>query len=566
MDMIFWRKIMNHKNNTQNKSLTRLAGFALIAIAYWLMVRTGLQLVARSEGVASVWPVSGLALAVLLLSPKSQWLKLLAVIFVTNALGNWSSGNALLVSLGFALVNTLEPALGAWVLIYFCGSKITFGRTLETFALFGIAILGNGITALLGAAIPALAFGAPFWKTWLVWWTANGLGIILIAPLIVTWVDSQNFFQSTSMRRLVESILLILTLAAFSWLLFGSFTIAETPVFRNYMFFPLLIWLAFRYSPRGMASALVLMAAIAIWKTLQGYGIFAFQNQSVTEHLESLQMFLSVAVFSGLLLSAMITERKQADVEIRQLNASLEQRVEKRTAQLRETQDKLVRQEKLAVLGQLAGSVGHELRDPLGVISNAVYFLKLTQSDASDKVKEYFDIIEEHTRISEKIVANLLDFTRIKPAEREPVPVSQLVHQTLERFSAPESVQVTLQIPDDLPQAYADSQQVLQILGNLILNACQAMPAGGQLSVEVESLTTDQWLLVSVKDSGVGISPENMKKLFEPLFTTRPKGIGLGLAVGRKLAEANGGRIEVQSEAGVGSTFTLYLPIYRSQS
>jgi signal transduction histidine kinase len=159
-----------------------------------------------------------------------------------------------------------------------------------------------------------------------------------------------------------------------------------------------------------------------------------------------------------------------------------------------------------------------------------------------------------------------------------------LIRQTLERFPAPEHVQVEINIPADLPQAYADPHHVVQILGNLVLNACQAMPEGGKLSVnsdqssvnsnqssvisdqssvKTESLITDNWILITVRDTGAGISPENKKKLFEPLFTTKPKGIGLGLAVCKKLAEANGGSIEVESELGAGSAFTLYLPLQR---
>jgi signal transduction histidine kinase len=142
-------------------------------------------------------------------------------------------------------------------------------------------------------------------------------------------------------------------------------------------------------------------------------------------------------------------------------------------------------------------------------------------------------------------------------------------------------VDVTLEIPPDLPQVYVDPLQIEQVLGNLTVNACQAMPGGGQLSVISDqlspfgdfavnsdtstALSTSQWVRISVKDTGVGIPPENMKKLFEPLFTTKANGIGLGLAVSKKLAEANGGRIEVESEAGAGSKFTIYLPVHEEE-
>jgi signal transduction histidine kinase len=244
----------------------------------------------------------------------------------------------------------------------------------------------------------------------------------------------------------------------------------------------------------------------------------------------------------------------------------LEQRVQERTRELTEAQEKLLRQEKLAVLGQMASSVGHELRNPLAVLNSSVYYLKMIQPDAAPKVREYLDVIQQEVRNSEKIITDLLDFARIKSVESEAVSVSDLIRQTLERFPAPPSVEVILDLPDNLPRVYVDSRQMIQVLGNLTVNACQAMLTagakdGGQLTLSTRA--QDDMMMITVQDTGVGISPENMKKLFEPLFTTKTKGIGLGLAVSRKLVEANGGRIEVESEAGRGSSFHVYLPIFK---
>ncbi len=261
-----------------------------------------------------------------------------------------------------------------------------------------------------------------------------------------------------------------------------------------------------------------------------------------------------------------ITERKQAEEKIRQLNADLEKRVDERTHELREAQEQLVRHEKLAVLGQMASTIGHELRNPLGVISGAVYYLNLVQPNADDKIKQYLGIIDQEVRTSEKIISDLLDFARIKSIDREVVSVSELIDQTLLRFPVPASVHVSIEIAENLPRAYVDPRQMIQILGNLVTNAWQAMSSAetensGQLSLY--STLQNDMINITVKDNGAGITTENMKKIFEPLFTTKAKGIGLGLAVSRKLAEANDGRIEVESEAGRGSSFHLLLPIFK---
>jgi signal transduction histidine kinase len=282
-------------------------------------------------------------------------------------------------------------------------------------------------------------------------------------------------------------------------------------------------------------------------------------------------------------ISQDINAQKLAEETLRDYNTRLATEVEARTRELREAQEKLVRQEKLAVLGQLAGGVGHELRNPLAVINNAVYYLKLVQPDADEKIRKYHSMIEHEVHNSEKIITDLLDFARIKSVDRAPLAVPELVQHVLERFPVPVSIKAVLEFPTDLPQALADPRQMEQVLGNLVVNACQAMASASSATLALASSATlvsassaplseggtltisashvKELLAIAVKDTGAGISPENMQKLFEPLFTTKPKGIGLGLAVSRKLAEANGGRIEVHSEPGQGSTFTLYLPV-----
>jgi PAS domain S-box-containing protein len=262
-----------------------------------------------------------------------------------------------------------------------------------------------------------------------------------------------------------------------------------------------------------------------------------------------------------------ITERKQAQAALQRLNAELEARIAARTRELRQAQEQLLRQEKLAVLGQMAGSVGHELRNPLGIISNAVYYLKLIQPEAEAKVKEYLGLIESETRNAEKIIGDLLDFARIKSADlldSEPVALAELVGRTLERYPPPEGVQVKLNFPAALPKVWIDRRQISQVLGNLILNAYQAMTSGGKLTISARQ--KGAMVAIDLADTGSGVALENMQKLFEPLFTTKDKGIGLGLTISQTLTEANGGNIEFKSRAGQGTTFTVWLPIHLSEA
>jgi signal transduction histidine kinase len=283
---------------------------------------------------------------------------------------------------------------------------------------------------------------------------------------------------------------------------------------------------------------------------------------------------LGIGNLVGLLSPTIV--RKRDEHEIRRLNAELEQKI----VQLQEAQDELLRKEKLSILGQLSGSVGHELRNPLGVMSNAVYYLQMVLTGADETTKEYLGIIKKEIDNSLRIITDLLDFARTRAPQRKSVTSAELIRQSMERCTLPENVTVTVDVPETLPGLNVDPHQMVQVLINFITNGVQAMPGGGKLRIagrfvgaglvpaqsgSPQGVPRQNFVEISVTDTGGGITPENKKKLFQPLFTTKAKGIGLGLVVCRNLVETNGGRIEVESELGQGTTFTVILPVERAE-
>jgi signal transduction histidine kinase len=243
----------------------------------------------------------------------------------------------------------------------------------------------------------------------------------------------------------------------------------------------------------------------------------------------------------------------------------LEDRVQARTAELentmaalKEAQATLVRRERLAILGQLASSVGHELRNPLGVMTNAVYYLKMVHGETSEELREYLGILTHQIGLAEKIVADLLDFARLKSPQWQTVDAGTLIEEQLARIEPAPGVTVDRRYSAPLPAVRVDPIQIGQVLFNLFTNAQQAMDGKGTLTVTVEQ--RDGKVAIDVADTGPGIAPENITKIFEPLFTTKARGIGLGLAVSRSLAVNNGGALTIISEPGRGATFTLTLP------
>ena len=240
--------------------------------------------------------------------------------------------------------------------------------------------------------------------------------------------------------------------------------------------------------------------------------------------------------------------------------------IEDKSRQLIAAQDELLRQEKLSILGQLAGSVGHELRNPLGVMNNAIFYLNMIQPDAEKTVKEYLGIIKNEIDNSQRIITDLLDFARTKPPQAKMTTVAELIRESLDRCAMAENVEVLIDIPDSLPAVRVDSHQLRQVFQNLMVNAVQAMPGGGVLDLSARLVGGRQGgaedaVAIRVGDTGDGIAPENMQRLFQPLFTTKAKGIGLGLVVCKNLVEANGGRIDVESTPGQGTSFVVMLPV-----
>lgn len=257
-----------------------------------------------------------------------------------------------------------------------------------------------------------------------------------------------------------------------------------------------------------------------------------------------------------------ISDLKKAQQELLSYNERLEAEVRARTKELEKAHGALFEQEKMATFGNLADSVAHELRNPLGVISNAVYYLKLILQEPDPKVKEYLRILDRESQAAVQIISDLLNYAKLQAGDRQTSRVSDLVQKVLSQVPETSNVQISTNISDSLPALYVDPRQIEQALGRLVENALQAMSDGGVLSIGAKRSISDakKYVCVSITDTGTGILPENLPKIFKPLFSTWQHHIGLGLPLSQRLIEANGGFIEVKSKPGKGSTFNVFLP------
>ncbi len=221
---------------------------------------------------------------------------------------------------------------------------------------------------------------------------------------------------------------------------------------------------------------------------------------------------------------------------------------------------RLRRQEKLATLGQISASVSHELKNPIGVIKMSVYALRKKLDGTSEpKIASHLEKIDRNASRVSSIVSGLLGFARSREPRRvEAASLGSIVKEALGQVPVPANVEVSVELSDGLPALAVDEVQMTQVLANLVTNAIEAMPQGGKLKISSRRIDGRE-VALDVEDSGVGIPEENLRRLFEPLFTTKLLGTGLGLATSKQIVEAHGGRIEVESRQDRGSRFTVRL-------
>ncbi|MGQ9497363.1 MAG: two-component system sensor histidine kinase AtoS [Desulfotomaculales bacterium] len=223
-------------------------------------------------------------------------------------------------------------------------------------------------------------------------------------------------------------------------------------------------------------------------------------------------------------------------------------------------EDRVKRQERLAALGKFVAGVAHEIRNPLTSISG---YIQHWQRRGQPTPQSLATVGREIMRLN-TIVDKLLFFARPAKAKFQAYDLNSLVKQVLQFFGEAhdDRVQLSVCVEPDLPPARLDPEAMKQVLTNIIYNSYQAMPEGGALVVET-ALADEQYLVITVTDTGVGIPPENLPRIFDPFFTTRAQGSGLGLALAHEIVQAHGGYIEVESQVGVGTTMHVYIPRFR---
>ena len=253
-----------------------------------------------------------------------------------------------------------------------------------------------------------------------------------------------------------------------------------------------------------------------------------------------------------------------AKQELEKFTKFLEKRVDARTRELKAAQDELIKKERLAAIGQMAAVVGHEIRNPLAVINNSIYFIKTklsTGAEPDPKIAKHIKIIESEIQQANGIINEILTYSRQRELQPEIVKLNHWLEELLSVYPFPPHIELVKLFDPADPTLSIDATEMQQSIRNLIGNGIEVMPPpkGGKITIRTR-IPEPGWVQIDIGDAGAGIPADVLDKIFAPFFTTKARGTGLGLAVVRKVIDRHKGRVDVESQVGVGTTFKLFLP------
>jgi signal transduction histidine kinase/ActR/RegA family two-component response regulator len=531
---------MDHSRRTRT-ALT----VGLLTVLYFVAAKFSLKLAFLHVSASPVWPPAGIALAALVVLGFRVW----PAIFIGAFLVNLTTAGNVFTSVGIAAGNTLEAVTGAWLVQRFAGGVQVFDRAKNVF-IFSLAVLISTLVSptigLTSLALAGYASWANYGAIWLTWWLGDATGDFIVAPLLILWYAASA--RRWDRAALLEVVLLFLLLFVLGQLVFGGwFPTAATNYPIAFICGPIVIWTAFRFTPRETATGIFILSALAVWGTLRGYGPFAMESGN--QSLLTLQASTAILIITAMALAAGMAERRRAEAAIEQQRATVEA--------ANRTKDNF-----LAMLS-------HELRTPLTPVLAALDALK-TARQAPTELDATLAMMRRNIELESQLIDDLLDLTRITKdklqLQFESVDAHQAIANVMEMCASEASVR-KLQVRLDLQatdfRVMADPAKFQQIIWNLFKNAIKFTGENGVITLSSAN-HLPHILTLGVGDTGIGIEPEIMERIFNPFeqgersFQRKFGGLGLGLTISKSLAQAHGASLIAKSEGtGRGATFLL---------
>jgi signal transduction histidine kinase len=521
-----------------------------VGIAYFLASRLSLLLITTPDDVAVFWPAAGVAAGVLIaLGPGTRLPVAVGTIVASipaNLLGVWS----LRTSIVFALCNAGQVLLMSVLIERYFGSAFSLGSLRQVLGLVAAAIVGTAAAAIGGTVGVVLVEGstAPALTIWYHWLTSNVPGIVAVAPLLIGLVSAVR--DPPPRSEIIEGVVVLAALTALSGLII--FLPREPWVIG--LLFPLLLWLAARCRPVFAAAAAFITALTIVWTTTFSIGMFGQENLPMAERVLAAQAAILAVSLCAIVLASLFSERRESEARLARSNMMLQRE----------------RNNKLMNIDAITSAIVHEVRQPLAAIatngSAGIRWLTKTPPDF-DEVRAAMTRIVRDSHRASQVLESIRALFKSADLEVQPVDLNGIALGALDLLRGEltdHGVITRTELAPELPLVGGHSGQLQEVMLNLVRNAIDAMDSitdrARVLRVRTECDGRDA-IVVSVEDSGPGIDPKKVDSIFDAFVTTKPHGMGLGLAICRMIISRHEGQLSASAENKSGALFQFTLPI-----
>jgi signal transduction histidine kinase len=508
-------------------------------LVYVVLARASLTFASINASVTPVWPPTGLAIALVLVRGNSM----LAAVLAGAFLANFATTPSILTSLAIAVGNSLEAYVASVLLRRWADGDRVFYSPIGI-AKFAAIVIGAAapVSASIGvAALTTTGFAAgngllPVWTTW---WLGDLAGAILITPALVLWARTWSGAETREVAQ--QTLLTLLAAAAVGLLAFSPVSPAPTGVRGALAFLGILplMWAALRLGLRDTATTATLISSFAVWGVIAGSS--PFNQGTLNDSLLLLVAFIVAATLPSLALAA---DRREAQ------------------SALRQTRQELAQSQKLEALGQLTGGVAHDFNNLLMAIAGGLRSLNRQEEERAKTLTAINETLERGAALTRQLLA----FSRRAPSDPQVVDVGDIMRgvETMIGQSLSGNIGTVFRVAPGTWRVNVDRNQFELAILNLALNARDAMPDGGQLLIQADNAVEAhvQKVIISVTDTGTGMSIDVAERAFEPFFSTKPAGAGTGLGLAQvyNFARHAGGDARIESTPGEGTTVRVILP------
>ena len=525
-----------------------------VGLAYFLTAKFSVRLILEPSGVAVFWPAAGISSGILIaLGPHARWPVLAGVVVATVAT-HLIINDPLWAGVALGLSNGAEALITAGLIHHYFGAGFNLVRVRHVVGLLAAAVVATTVSGIGGAVTYRLMRGASasMLDSWQHWFASDLTGIIAVAPLVVGLAAVVR--RPSPRSEVIEGTLALLALALMTGLIISLPRVLWETVFPITWLFPVLVWLAARARPAFSAAGAFLVSITIVVTTILGIGHFGDPSHPINDRILGAQAGILVVTLSAYLLAALFAQRRESAANLAHSNTMLERE----------------RDNKLLSAQALTAAIVHEVKQPLSAIalngSAALRFLGKTPPELAEVRAALNDMISDTRRTSEVLEGIRALFGK-STQKREQVEVNELilgVLQSSRKELQDHGVETQLELASELPLVESHRRQLEEVIFNLVHNAIEAMDATTDrdrvLRVRT-ALNGDDAITVAVRDSGPGIDPKRLDSIFGAFFTTKPHGMGLGLAICRMIIEHHGGQLTASSDGKNGSLFQFVLPI-----